>query len=185
MFFKQFEGTGNSVNELNQQRSFFNLGGTAGENDYLYDQTMFARSEYPGSNSVYANQIILRDAGFRNFANVGNTDKWIIAANFTIPVPKIPIPIGFYYDINYSPVNSFNTSTSKNEYVNQTTYSGGIYFQVYKDIFRIYFPFEFASSKEVKSYWEANGQTGFFQRTSFNLNLNAFNPLKAIRNFKL
>ena len=188
MFFKQFEGAGNTINELNQERSFFNLGGTAGENDYLYDQTMFARSEYPRSNSVnsvYANQIIMRDAGFRNFANVGNTDKWIIAANFTIPIPKIPIPIGFYYDINYSPVNTFNTSTSKNEYVNQTTYSGGIYFQVYKDIFRIYFPFEFASSKEVKSYWEANGQTGFFQRTSFNLNLNAFNPLKAIRNFKL
>ena len=185
MFFKQVQSTTNTLNDLNLQRSFFNAGGVSGDNDYLYDQTMFARAERPGSSSMYANQIIQRDAGFRNMANIGNTDKWIIAANLTLPIPKIKIPIGVYYDINYCPIVSYQPQTASTSYNNQLTYSGGIYLQIIGDYLRIYFPIEKISSEEVVSYWKNNGQDGFFQRTSFVLNLNALNPLKGIRNFKL
>jgi hypothetical protein len=184
MFFKQISSSGNTIHGSRYERSLFNAGGTSGSFDYLYDNTMFARAETVGSESVYANQIINRDAGFRNMAAIGTTDKWIVAANLSLPIPKIPIPIGLYGDVNYCPIKSMDMS-GNSSYKNELNYSAGIYFQVFGESFRIFFPIEYLSSKSVKDSWELNGQTGFFQRTSFVLNLNAFNPIKTVRNFKM
>lgn len=158
-------------------RSNFTLGGTLGSNDYLYDATMFGRanSDY---NTVLSHQVLLRDAGFRNFVNLGNTRTWITAINLTVPFP-IPIPIGVYGDLSYSNSSSFVPS-SKN---NNTSYIGGFYIQIIKDIACIYVPL--FSSNNVETAWNLNGVDNVYKRTSFVLNLNKINPISLIRNLKL
>lgn len=156
-------------------RSRFTMGGTLGSNDYLYDATMFGRanSDY---NTVLSHQVLLRDAGFRNFVNMGNTSNWITAVNLTLPFP-IPVPIGVYGDLSYS--YSFMIPNPKYN----TCYVGGIYIQIIREIAYIYVPL--VSSKNVEDAWDNNFVDNVYKRTSFVLNLNKINPISLIRNLKL
>ncbi|MBC7383705.1 MAG: M1 family metallopeptidase [Bacteroidia bacterium] len=164
------------------ERSMFTTGGTLGVNDYFYDAAMIGRAESFSNNSFWAHQVLQRDAGFRNFVNLGNTDKWITAANLTIPLP-IPVPIGVYGDISYANLVTVNAKSGKQTYAAQTSYVAGVYLQIIKDVAYWYIPL--VSSKNVETAWNYNGSDNPFKRSSFVLNLNKLNPVAFIRNLKL
>lgn len=159
-----------SVNQKVYENAMFTAGATSGQNDYLFDEIMVGRSDF--SNGFWGHQVLLRDAGFRNFVNLGNTDKWMGAANATIPFP-LPVPLGFYGDLSFAKIADVNT----------TSYVGGIYLQVIKDILYIYVPA--VASKNVNESWDNNRVDNILKRTSFTLNLNKLNPISMIRDFKL
>ena len=159
-----------SVNQKVYENAMFTAGATTGQNDYLFDEIMVGRSDI--SSGFWGHQVLLRDAGFRNFVNLGNTDSWISAANATIPFP-LPVPLGFYGDLSLAKINNVNT----------TSYVGGIYLQVIKDILYIYVPA--VASKNVNESWDNNKVDNILKRTSFTLNLNKLNPINMIRDFKL
>ncbi|MDP1727289.1 MAG: M1 family metallopeptidase [Bacteroidota bacterium] len=155
-------------------RSRFMIGGTLGRNDYLYDAAMFGRANND-YRKVLSHQILQRDAGFRNFVDLGNAEKWITAVNVSIPFP-IPVPIGIYGDLSYA-----YSKTNPDPYT--TAYVGGVYIKILKDIFYIYVPL--VSSNNVETAWNNNDVDNIYKRSTFVLNLNKINPISLIRNLKL
>jgi len=157
-------------------KAFFLAGGSTGSSDFLYDNTMIARSENDQNNQFFERQILLKDAAFRNFAAIGNTDDYIAAINLTLPMP-IKFPVGLFADFNAANI------LISNEYELKYNYVGGIYFSIAKDIAVLYFPF--IASETVKSAWEINNLNHPFNRASFILNLNKINLLKLARELNI
>ncbi|MCG9879848.1 MAG: M1 family metallopeptidase [Bacteroidia bacterium] len=182
--------------DLFGQRAYFQAGGRTGINDYLYDEAMVGRplmstdNGISGMSRVFANQVLLGEAGFRNFANVGSTNTFLSALNLSYPAP-IPFPIGVYTDILYwqqpageitiSGVAGISTITFPPKM--QLTYSGGIYLDVIRDVATMYIPLFYSS--DVLGYWDNNNFDTLFKRVSFSINLNKLNPIDLIRNIKL
>ncbi len=201
-----FEKTSNtySIEGALAGRALLQSGAKTGRNDYLYDETLFGRTEQlgPGTNvnplnppntinqKIYGRQILNSDAGFRNFATLGSTNSFLSALNITIPAP-IPVNIGLYGDVVYWQSPSGYTWVSgvagtTYEYYPSAmnfTYNGGIYLTIVKDVFSIYLPV--IASQDVKDSWKINGLENPFSRMSFVLNLNKMNPIEFIRNIKL
>lgn len=169
-------------NKYNQERTFFQAGGTTGKFDYFYDEAMFGRAENNQQQTLLARQVINRDAGFRNFVGIGSSNTWLTSANLTIPFP-FKLPIGFYSDVVFWEESSNASQTSLISYNTKLTYSGGIYLSIAKNIFSVYLPF-FASDDVIK-VWEFNNLNNPFERASFILNLNALNPVKIVKEAKL
>lgn len=164
-----------SVDQSVYEKANFQAGGTSGTNDYLFDEAMIGRND-PVSG-FWGHQILNRDAGFRNFVNMGSSDKWLSGANVTLPFP-LPVPIGIYGDVSYGAINQ-----GLNVYENKTNYVGGFYLMIIKDICYIYIPA--VQNSEITDAWNLNGQDNFFKRASFTLNLNKLNPISMIRDIKL
>ncbi len=163
----------------NMERTFFQAGGTNGKNDYFYDEAMFGRAEAK-QQTFLARQVLNRDAGFRNFVSIGNTNTWLTSANLTLPFP-FKLPIGFYSDMVFWEGPSSSINGGSNELETKLSYSGGVYISIAKNVFEIYLPL-FASG-DIKNSWELN--SGFdnpLNRASFILNLNAINPIKLAKN---
>lgn len=182
--------SGSKYNENQLERSYFQAGGTTGRYDYFYDEALIGRAENNPNDNIYGRQVINRDAGFRNFANIGSSKSWLTSANITIPFP-IKLPIGAYGDMVYFEIPSGYTASSSTGggmtytyYPSKTqlSYSGGLYLSVAKGIFEIYVPL-FAST-DVQGVWDNKGLNHPFERASFLLNLNKLNPVDFARNFK-
>ncbi|OYU94235.1 MAG: hypothetical protein CFE21_16740 [Bacteroidetes bacterium B1(2017)] len=172
---QSFSNSTQNISRNVYERAMFTSGGTMGINDYLYDQSMIGRAE--NGAGFWGHQVLNRDAGFRNFVNLGNTDSWITAANITIPLP-IPVPIGVYTDVSIC-----NQYMASNKYEIKTNYVGGVYVQIVKDVAYWYVPL--VQSKAVSDAWGLNSNDNFFRHTSFIFNLNKINPISIIRDLKL
>ena len=193
--FAQSEGSSNKTRLFNE-RTFFQAGGRAGIHDYLYDESMIGRSLFAGDQNVsgignaFANQVLLSESGFKNFANIGSTNTFLTAINLIVPAP-IPLPIGIYTDIIYwqLPVGTKLISgvagvTRLNYDASMVfTYNGGIYFDIIRDVATMYVPLFY--SNDVRGYWDNNNFNSFLSRVSFSINLNKLSPIDMIRNLKL
>jgi hypothetical protein len=141
---------------------------------------MFGRAEQNQQQTWMARQVINRDAGFRNFVDIGNSNTWLTSANLTIPFP-FKLPIGVYSDVVFwEELSSTNGSFSFNT---KLTYSGGLYLTIAKNIFSVYLPL--FASQDVVDAWENAHLNHPFERASFILNLNALNPVKILKEAKL
>ncbi|MCF8428498.1 MAG: M1 family metallopeptidase [Bacteroidia bacterium] len=172
----------NNYTDFSQSRSYFRAGGTTGQFDYFYDETMFGRAEQNPQQTWMARQIINRDAGFRNFVNIGSSNTWLTSANLTIPFP-FKLPIGFYSDVVFWEELSNASQSNLTAYETKLTYSGGLYLSIAKNIFQLYLPL--FASKDVEDAWKSADLNHPFERASFILNLNALNPVKIIKEAKL
>lgn len=193
--FTQSQESSNKTSLMNE-RAYFQAGGRTAINDYLYDEAMIGRElmagdrNVSGIGNVFANQVLLGEAGFRNFANVGSTNTFLTALNFTLPAP-IPFPIGIYTDISYWQIpagsmtfNGWAGITTVNYPAQmELTYNGGIYLDVIRDIATMYVPLFYSS--DVLGYWDNNQFDTILKRVSFSINLNKLNPIDMIRNIKL
>ncbi len=172
----------NNYTDISQSRSYFQAGGTTGQFDYFYDEAMFGRAENNQQQTLFARQVINRDAGFRNFVGIGSSSTWLTSANLTIPFP-FKLPIGFYTDVVIWEKSSNSPQTGTTSFESTLSYSGGVYISIAKNIFQLYLPV-FASA-DVIAAWEFNNLYHPFERASFILNLNALNPVKIIKEAKL
>ena len=172
----------NNYTDISQSRSYFQAGGTTGQFDYFYDEAMFGRAENNQQQTLFARQVINRDAGFRNFVGIGSSNTWLTSANITLPFP-FKLPIGFYTDVVFWEKSSNSPQTGTTSFESTLSYSGGVYISIAKNIFQLYLPV-FASA-DVIAAWEFNNLYHPFERASFILNLNALNPVKIIKEAKL
>jgi hypothetical protein len=169
----------NSVGEGVNQRAMFTAGGTLGTNDYMYDEAMIGRNDrLPG---FWAHQVLNRDAGFRNFVNLGTSDKWMTGLNLTIPFP-LPVPIGFYGDMSLGSLSQTIAATNTPTNETKFNYIGGIYIQLLKDVAYIHIPL--TQSDAISEAWNLNGVNTFFEKWSFTLNLRSIDPVNLLRNVK-
>ena len=186
--FMAHKSNSSNYNDYNIGRTYFQGGGTLDLNDYMYDETMFARSSQTEAllnnqnqqQFFFARQVINRDAGFRNFVNIGSSSTWLTSANLTIPFP-FKLPIGVYSDLVFW--EELSSTNGVKSFETKLTYSGGLYLSIAKNIFSIYLPF--FASQDVIDAWELSYLNHPFERASFILNLNALNPVKIIKEAKL
>ncbi|MFP5041172.1 M1 family metallopeptidase [Parasediminibacterium sp. JCM 36343] len=145
-------------------RYFLNLTGPRGNEDYTYSNYFIGRGDFEGANSQ---QLMERDGFFKVGkelqGQVGKTDKWLSAVNFTGDIPKFvqrlfpdavirhfPLPFKFFVDIGtYAEAWDPTVNTprflydagiqiSLLKYVN--IYLPLMYSQVYRDYYNSVFP---------------------------------------------
>lgn len=168
-----------------ESRPLFRAGNNTGNNDYLYDQSQFGRSEDMHSNSLFGQQLLFGDLEFKelfvSLIKSNTADKWATAANLETTLPGI-IPLRIYVDVamfSYTKVvNGVTESIEKS-----LLYTSGISLVLFNDVFRINFPI--SASQEIEDYFKGDGVINkgkpYSERISFSLNLNKINPVKAIR----
>jgi hypothetical protein len=153
--------------------------GHRGHDDYRYDEFYFARNEAQG---IFANQISMRDAGFKNaFSSAfqgqsGNTNDFMIAFNFKADLPRdLPLKIGLkpYFDIAY--VSDRQPISAGASFQDQLWWSGGVCVEVGDDVLGIYFPI--FNSENLRQLYRGDGREGYWSQVSFQFDLRKLNPL--------
>ncbi|MCP3929926.1 MAG: M1 family metallopeptidase [Bacteroidetes bacterium] len=146
----------------------FTLNGKTGFNifqkDYLFDEVLFGRNDRTG---IFSQQLFQKDAHLKTLATLGSSTEWMMGFGVSTSLP-IPIPVHAYMDFAIYPDNFSNEIN--------LSYSGGFSIIVAKDIFELYFPV--LESDDIKEANEFQGQSKYFNRISFLLNLNQVNPFK-------
>lgn len=150
--------------------------GYRNNDDYKYDEFYFGRND---SRGLWAQQISLRDAGFKNafprsFQNQsGNTNDFMVALNLKADLPKnlpLKLPVKPYFDIAYvSDLQPINAEESR------LWWSGGFCLEFGDDIFGIYFPV--VNSANLRSRYDGDGKNGYWSHITFTLNIRNINPL--------
>lgn len=167
-------------------REYYRAGGNTGVFDYLFDQSQFGRGENPGSNSMFAQQLMPGGTQFSSPTLLSGTDSWLTSVNLTTTIPGI-IPIKLFADaafVNEKTTNiNGNTGEITSSYGTQLYYVGGFRVELFNDVLQVNFPV--IASQQITDVWEGN--TGgpsvpYGKRISFMFNLNKLNPVKGVRN---
>jgi hypothetical protein len=146
----------------------FRMSGHPGYWDYKFDNYFLGRSDTRGLSS---RQFFENDGGFKQFTTLGQTDRWMIAANLRASIPG-PIPVKPFLDLALYNRSQLNTSGQIERDI-AFSYSGGVMLSVINDVLEIYFPL--FHSADIRSY--INGQnTNWLQHVRFRLNMQELNP---------
>jgi hypothetical protein len=107
---------------------------------------MFGRAENNQQQTLFARQVINRDAGFRNFVGIGSSNTWLTSANLTLPFP-FKLPIGFYTDVVFWEKSSNSHPNRNNKFESKLYHTVvDVYISIAKNIFQLYLPV-FASAR--------------------------------------
>ncbi len=166
------------IDEDETGRYFFRMSGWGprgfGNQDYLFDHIFLGRSEKDG---LLAQQFAIEDGGFKMYTGAGNANKWLAAANLTVPIPvknKLLGLIKFYGDFGIYRSGWLSGP--------EFLYNAGAQVTLIPNICEVYFPLVYSSS--IKDYYDANG-FGYGKMIRFTLNLNTLNPSNLVRNFRI
>jgi len=147
----------------------FRMSGGAGDQDYLYDEYYFGRTDDHG---LWKQQFLIRDGGFKIPTAVGQSNQWIAALNLDIDIP-IPIPISIFADLGtYEGISNVFEDLD-----NVMMYDVGIALKPFPGIFEVYFPLFY--SDDINKALDTNDIT-FAEQIRFVLNINKLTP-QAIR----
>ncbi len=167
-----FGGYVNIAKEVKPDADYrFNLSGTVGSRDYLYDDIFLGRTETSG---LLAQQFIRNDAGFTTSSFFyRKAHHWMTGLNMSTTLPGL-IPFRLYANLG-----TFNDA-NKSGIVESGTVSWeiGIELPVMKDVLTIYLPFSY--SKDIK-YVIDQKQLKTADLIRFELHLQKLNPLNYIR----
>ncbi|HTL80473.1 MAG TPA: M1 family metallopeptidase [Bacteroidia bacterium] len=137
-----------------------------GNDDYLFDNVFFGRSEETG---LFAQQMVMADGGLKVPTFYGQCDQWLGAFNFTVPIPfenKLLNHVKFFFD---GAIGS-NQNTGRGN----LEYDGGVQVSLIRgDFCNVYFPLIY--SKDIHDEIDANGYK-FGNLVRFTFNIGAFNP---------
>ncbi|NOX47514.1 MAG: M1 family metallopeptidase [Chlorobi bacterium] len=150
----------------------FTLSGTAGTNDYNYDNLYLARMEYPEGANFLSKQFVNNYAGFGTFTQIGRSENWMTALSFNSDVPGLSryLPVRLYVNMAMTDPFAYGSET---ETTPAFYYDLGGKFSIVKNVFEFYFPI-YAS----KTIWDnSNDMYGnYWQKIRFTLYLDKLNP---------
>lgn len=149
----------------------FRLSGQTGAQDYLYNETFLGRMDVP-NQSFLGNQFTESDGNFKVYSPIGQSDRWILAANFKTSLHR-KIPFKLYADIGtyFNARNAFPTSRA-------FVYNYGVSLPLLNNVIEVYFPIGYSS--DIRNYMDING-IKWYERFRFTLNLRSLSPVKMIR----
>lgn len=157
-----FLGQNLMYNGVENARYGIAMAGQSGTQDVFYEHTMIGRNRTSG---MYANQRIENHGGFKSTSNFGITNSMLVAGNFEIEVPYLPLVI-LYAD--YGMVDMNGTMES--------VYDAGAGIKM-GNLLKVYFPF-LESANIVNAY---PAGTKYGQKIRFTLNIGGFTPGKALQ----
>jgi len=145
----------------------YRIAGTySGQNDYLYDETYFGRSQQSG---LWSQQISMKEGGFKvttlQYASqLGLTDNWLFALNLKSDIPYLKLPIRLFADFG-----TFADAKQQNPSGASVLFDAGLELYI-SDYLNIYFPL--LLSTDFKDYTKSVYTDKRFLRTiTFSLNL--------------
>lgn len=145
----------------------FRLSGWTGNWDYAFNDYYVGRSE---SSPFFNQQVAHADGDFKINTFVGQTNKWMIAANLEWDIPMIYA--GGYIDIaTYSGAGSIPGSEP-------FVYNVGLYLKSPNKIIQLYFPL--VSSSDIKSSVDLNTNS-YWERIRFTIQLKNIQIINAVR----
>jgi len=168
----------------------FNMTGPKGNEDYTYNNYFIGRNEFQGFRSQ---QIMIRDGGFKirtdlngdyiengklKSGEVGRTDNWLMAANFTTDFPNkfnplqvlpVKVPLKVFLDIG-----TYAEAWSKNATTGKFIYETGLQLTLVKNLVNIYVPLIY--SKVFSNYIKSNfsDKQRFWSKISFSIDIQNF-----------
>jgi len=140
-----------------------------GPQNYLYNDIYLGRRQI---DTWYSRQISARQGAFK--VPVSRDAEAILAVNMHLAIPKIPV-LQLYGDVAYTVNPSF--SSGSNLY-----FDAGIAAVIVPDAFAIYLPI--VHSSNIQTSFTANN-TKWYQKFTFLIDFNAFNPIERIRTISL
>lgn len=171
------------VDGRSQSKSFstdryhLTMTGADGYEDYTYSNYFFGRNKFKGMASQ---QIMIRDGGFKFRTDllgdeVGKTDRWLGALNFTSIIPKnisplsvlpIKIPLHVFVDVG-THADAWDRNSDEDKFL----FDAGLQLSLLNDAITIYMPLVY--SKVYKDYYKSYlSDKRFLKTISFSINLN-------------
>ena len=166
----------------------FFMKGQDGYYDYLYERTYLGRNT--GYPNALAQQTSNTHGAFKINTSIGVPEKWIMATNLKLEIPKIPV--GIFTDFGVFPnyktfIYNGIEETSKNI---ELMINAGFYIQAKlnkKEVFTIYVPIiqseNIRSSAIYGSYQNKISDLNIFQKITFVLSLENISPRNLINSF--
>lgn len=149
----------------------YNLSGTLGSGDYLYNDIFLGRTE---TNGLFSHQFIRNAAGFTAPTQFyRKADKWMVGFNASTTLPGL-IPFRLY--ANIGTFNDANKIGLDENY--GISWELGVELTVMKDVLTIYLPFAYSS--DIKYVIDQN-DLSTSDLIRFELHLQKLNPLNYIR----
>lgn len=167
----------------------FLMKGQDGYNDYLYERT------YLGRNVSYPNMLIQQSSNTHGAFNVntsiGRPEKWILASNIKIEIPKIPF--GIFSDVGVFPnIETYldpSIGTWEESKTIEPMLNAGLYFSIKankKEVLSVYLPLLHTQNINNSSIHTGNTiikNVNFLQKITFVLSLENVNPRNLINSF--
>jgi hypothetical protein len=138
----------------------------SGQNDYLYDETYFARNQQSG---LWSQQISMKEGGFKvntlQYASqLGLSDDWLLSMNLKSDIPYMKLPVRVFADIG-----TFSNAKQQNPSGASVLFDAGLELYI-GDYLNIYFPL--ILSQDFRDYTKSVYTDKKFLRTvTFSLNL--------------
>ena len=157
-----------------------NMTGPKGYEDYTYSNYFVGRSEFDRFSSQ---QIMIRDGGFKVRTDllsnkIGKTDDWLVAANFTSPIPNainplsvlpFKFPVKMFFDIG-----TYAGAWKKNAETGRFIYDAGLQLSLFRNVLNIYVPLVY--SKVYKDYIKSTiVDQKFLKSISFSIDIQNIN----------
>jgi hypothetical protein len=174
--------------QFEMERYHLNMTGANGYQDYTYSDYFIGRNKFEGLPSQ---QIMMRDGGFKVKTDllaspVGQTDDWLVAANFTSSIPSsinplnilpVKIPLKVFVD-----VGTYAEAWKKNAEMDRFLFDGGFQVSLLKSTVNIYIPLVYSNAYKnyIQSILEKKNR--FFKKISFSIDISNFSLKKIDKN---
>lgn len=151
----------------------FRLGGFRGIHDYGFETTFLGRTEPAGT--LWGNQIIEQDGGFKFPTSVGQTWNWLMAVNLKADFPALPLKAYLDAGTYAGASTAFNGSQT-------FSWVLGVQLVPIRNLLEINFPIAVSSDlQQVADFAFDN----YFQRVTFSLHLDKANPFRYLRDLQM
>ena len=165
----------NQDNQYNTYQYWLTLTGPRGGEDYTYSNYFVGRTDFDGINSQ---QLMERDGFFKVGTDlqgeVGKTDKWLSAINFSGSIPNkinpltilpFELPIKFFVDLG-TYAEAWNVTNTGSHFL----YDAGLQLSLFHNCANLYVPFLY--SKVYRDYYQSifPGQS-FAKSISFSIDI--------------
>jgi hypothetical protein len=166
-----FAGYANINEHLQRDVDYrYNLSGSTGNRDFMYDDIFVGRTETEG---IWSQQFIRNAAGFTApTLFYRKATKWMTGLNLSTTLPGM-IPFKLYAN-----VGTFNDAKIERIDFGGISYEFGVELPLFKDALRIYLPFSY--SADIKYAIDEQGLK-FGELIRFEMHLQKLNPLHYIR----
>lgn len=139
--------------------------------DYTFSEVVINRKL---DNDVLANQISIREGGFKSIMQLGLSSRYLITSGIEWKVPKLPVLL-----FANSAVGDFLLFNNSSKFAAES----GVTAIIWPNTFYIHFPI--ITTENIKTDQEEIGKNSFFKRITFTLSLKHFNWWKRVKLLKL
>jgi len=153
----------------------FNLSGTTGGTDYMFEEIFLGRYE-PVNKSFIGSQFTANDGAFVTYTPFGNTDEYLLSLNISSDLPylskKIPLKL-FFNAAYFAEDENIPLSFELNNYA----WEGGVKLSLFNKNIEILLPV--LMSERLKNMNDLMTNT-YLEKIRFVFNLNKLNPFNIL-----